>query len=154
MTRTARNLILLGILALLSCATPAPAQTVDALHADPRAMAFTKSELQVHSDIPWPGDTTAQAPSLTKPLGLTFTHYPTRSDWSIESTSNGPSLKAGGGLDIVITRPFAWRLINMEYTHSWMPSVDARSWLPTMYAIRPQNGFIISTAAVVRIGTW
>jgi hypothetical protein len=73
MTRTARNLILLGLPALLSCATPAPAQTVDALHADPRAMAFTKSELQVHSDIPWPGDTTAQAPSLTKLLGLTFT---------------------------------------------------------------------------------
>lgn len=84
----------------------------------------------------------------------TLGHYPMRSAWSVETSANGPSLRVGGGVDVVITRPFAWRLINMEYSHSWMPSVNVQSAVPAADAIRPQNGFIISTQAVVRIGTW
>ncbi len=75
----------------------------------------------------------------------TLPHYPKRSDWSTEVASNGASFAAGGGLDVVITRPFAWRLLNIQYTHSWMDSVDN---------IRPENGFRITTEAVLRIGTW
>jgi len=75
----------------------------------------------------------------------TLPHYPKRSDWSTEVVSNGPSIVAGGGLDVLITRPFAWRVLNVEYTHSWMSDVAQ---------IRPQNGLRISTQAVVRIGTW
>jgi hypothetical protein len=75
----------------------------------------------------------------------TLRHYPKRSDWSTQVASNGPSLAAGGGLDVVITRPFAWRLINIEYTHSWMGGVEN---------IHPDNGFRITTEAVLRIGTW
>jgi hypothetical protein len=59
--------------------------------------------------------------------------------------SNGPSIAFGGGLDVVITRPFAWRVLNVEYTHSWMSDVAQ---------IRPQEGLKISTQAIVRIGTW
>lgn len=72
-------------------------------------------------------------------------HYPTRSAWSIERAQNGPSIAAGGGFDWVVTRPFAWRVLNIEYTHSWMNDVGQ---------IRPQEGLKISTQAVVRIGTW
>jgi hypothetical protein len=75
----------------------------------------------------------------------TLPHYPKRSDWSTEVANNGPSITAGGGLDIVITRPFAWRVLNVEYTHSWMGDVAT---------IQPQNGFKFSMQAVVRIGTW
>jgi hypothetical protein len=75
----------------------------------------------------------------------TLPHYPKRSDWSTEVSSNGASLAAGGGLDVVVTRPFAWRLINVQYTHSWMPGVDN---------IHPENGFRVTTEAVLRIGTW
>jgi hypothetical protein len=75
----------------------------------------------------------------------TLPHYPKRSDWSTEVASNGPSIAVGGGLDVVVTRPFAWRLVNVEYTHSWMSDVSQ---------IRPQEGLKISTQAVVRIGTW
>jgi hypothetical protein len=72
-------------------------------------------------------------------------HYPKRSDWSVETAHNGPSIAVGGGLDFVVTRPFAWRILNVEYTHSWMESVAM---------IRPQSGVKIETQAVVRIGTW
>ena len=75
----------------------------------------------------------------------TLPHYPKRSDWSTQVSSNGFSLAAGGGLDVVVTRPFAWRLINIQYTHSWMGGVDN---------IRPENGVRITTEAVLRIGTW
>ncbi|MFZ1134809.1 MAG: hypothetical protein WAN69_07675 [Candidatus Korobacteraceae bacterium] len=75
----------------------------------------------------------------------TLPHYPKRSDWSTEAASNGPSLAAGGGVDVVVTRPFTWRLVNVQYTHSWMGGVDN---------IHPENGIRITTEAVLRIGTW
>ena len=75
----------------------------------------------------------------------TLGHYPKRSDYSIENSQNGPSISVGGGFDWVVTRPFAWRIVNLEYTHSWMNDVGQ---------IHPQEGLKISTQAVVRIGTW
>ena len=75
----------------------------------------------------------------------TLSHYPKRSDYSIENAQNGPSIAVGGGFDVIVTRPFAWRVLNLEYTHSWMNDVAQ---------IHPQEGLKISTQAVVRIGTW
>ena len=75
----------------------------------------------------------------------TLPHYPMRSAWSTETAQNGPSIAVGGGFDVVVTRPFAWRVLNLEYTHSWMNDVAQ---------IHPQEGLKISTQAVVRIGTW
>jgi hypothetical protein len=75
----------------------------------------------------------------------TLAHYPMRSAWSTETANNGPSIAAGGGMDVVITRPFAWRLINVEYTHSWMGDVNM---------VKPQDGIRVTTEAVLRIGTW
>ncbi len=72
-------------------------------------------------------------------------HYPKRSDWSVEVANNGPALGVGGGFDVVFTRPFAWRILNVEYTHAWMGNVGT---------IQPQNALRISTGAVLRIGTW
>jgi hypothetical protein len=75
----------------------------------------------------------------------TLSHYPKRSDYSVENAQNGPSIAVGGGFDLVITRPFAWRVLNVEYTHSWMNDIAQ---------IHPQESLKISTQAVVRIGTW
>ncbi len=75
----------------------------------------------------------------------TLGHYPMRSAYEFETSQDGPSIAAGGGFDWVVTRPFAWRVVNVEYTHSWMSSVGP---------IHPQEGLKISTQAVVRIGTW
>ena len=72
-------------------------------------------------------------------------HYPVRSDWSVEVSRNGPALKLAGGFDYVVTRPFAWRLLDIEYAHTWVDDV---------VNIHPQNALRISTGAVLRIGTW
>ena len=72
-------------------------------------------------------------------------HYPARSAYEFQTAQNGPSIAVGGGFDWVVTRPFAWRIINVEYTRSWMNDVAG---------IHPQEGLKISTQAVVRIGTW
>jgi hypothetical protein len=72
-------------------------------------------------------------------------HYPVRSDWSRQASVNGPMLSVGGGLDVVLTRPFAWRLLNVEYSHTWINNIGG---------IHPQNSVLIATEAVVRIGTW
>lgn len=75
----------------------------------------------------------------------TLGHYPKRSDWSVEVSNNGPSIVAGVGFDAVVTRPFAWRVIGLDYSRTWMSDVDM---------IHPQNGLRIFTSAVLRIGTW
>jgi hypothetical protein len=75
----------------------------------------------------------------------TLSHYPRRSDWSTEVANNGLSVAAGGGVDVVLSRPFTWRLLNLEYTHTWIGNVDT---------MRPQNGIRVTTEAVLRIGTW
>jgi hypothetical protein len=75
----------------------------------------------------------------------TLGHYPKRSDWSIETINNGPALAVGGGFDVVVARPFAWRVINVEYSHAWMGDVAM---------IQPRNTVRFSTGAVLRIGTW
>ena len=63
----------------------------------------------------------------------------------VETANNGFSVAVGGGLDVVVSRPFAWRVINLQYTHTWMGDVNT---------IHPQNGVRITTEAVLRIGTW
>ena len=75
----------------------------------------------------------------------TLAHYPMRTDWSVENSQSGPSIAVGGGFDWVVTRPFAWRILNLEYTHTWINDVAQ---------IHTQEGLKISTQAVVRIGTW
>ena len=61
------------------------------------------------------------------------------------SRKNGPALGVGSGFDVVLTRAFAWRLVNVEYSHAWIGDVDM---------IQPQNALRVSTGAVLRIGTW
>jgi hypothetical protein len=75
----------------------------------------------------------------------TLPHYPLRSDWSVQISKNAPAVKLAAGFDLVVSRPFAWRLLDLEYSHAWMGDV---------VNIHPQNALRISTGAVLRIGTW
>jgi len=75
----------------------------------------------------------------------TLGHYPLRSAWSVEVSHNGPALKMGSGFDVVLARPFSWRVLDLEYAHTWMDDV---------MMIHPQNALRIATGAVLRIGTW
>jgi hypothetical protein len=72
-------------------------------------------------------------------------HYPKRSDYSVEVSKIGPALGFGSGFDWVVTRAFAWRMLNVEYSHAWMGDVGS---------IQPQNSLRVTTGAVLRIGTW
>lgn len=60
--------------------------------------------------------------------------YPKRSDYSVETAENSPSIAVGGGFDWVVTRPFACRLVKVEYTHSWTNDIGT---------IKPQRGLKI-----------
>lgn len=71
----------------------------------------------------------------------TLPHYPKGSDDSFEISNNGPALGVGGGFDVVLARPFAWRLLKVEFCHVWMGNV---------VIIQPQNGLRVSTGAVHR----
>ena len=75
----------------------------------------------------------------------TLPHYPMRSEWSTELSRYGPALSVGSGFDLVLTRAFAWRLVDVEYSHAWMANADL---------IQPQDALRITTGAVLRIGTW
>jgi hypothetical protein len=75
----------------------------------------------------------------------TLPHYPKRSDWSVEIAHNGPSLGVGGGLDVVMARPFAWRILDFQFSHTWIDDLPL---------IHPRNTYRFSTGAVLRIGTW
>ena len=72
-------------------------------------------------------------------------HYPKREDWSIEHQENGLALSAGGGVDIALSRAFAWRVGNLEYTRSWLGDVDQ---------LHAANGLRLSSSLVLKIGTW
>jgi hypothetical protein len=72
-------------------------------------------------------------------------HYPKRSDYQVEYQQFGFAMSMGGGFDAVFGRAFAWRVLDVQYTRSWMPPVDP---------INAQQGLQIRTGLVLRIGTW
>jgi hypothetical protein len=75
----------------------------------------------------------------------TLPHYPKRSDWCVQHQANGFAMAVGGGLDLVVNRALAWRIGNVEYTHSWLSNVDQ---------IHASEGVRFSSGLMLRIGTW
>lgn len=75
----------------------------------------------------------------------TLLHYPKRSDYSVEHQENGLAVAVGGGVDLVVNRALAWRIGNIEYTHSWLPDVDQ---------IHASEGVRFTSGLTLRIGTW
>ena len=72
-------------------------------------------------------------------------HFPKRSDYMVEYQQFGFAMSMGGGFDAVFGRAFAWRVLDVEYSHSWLASVDP---------INASQGMQIRTGLVLRIGTW
>lgn len=72
-------------------------------------------------------------------------HYPKRSDYSVENQAFGFAMTAGGGFDAVFGRAFAWRVLDVQYAHSWLPTVDS---------IQAQDGVEIRSGVTLRVGTW
>jgi len=74
-----------------------------------------------------------------------LSHYPMRKDYTYLNQSNGWSVAAGGGVDVRLNAALAWRVADLEYTHSWLPDVDM---------IHPQDGVRFYSGLVLRVGTW
>jgi hypothetical protein len=72
-------------------------------------------------------------------------HFPKRSDYMVQYQQFGFAMSMGGGFDAVFGRAFAWRVLDVQYTRSWMPPVDP---------INAQQGVQVRTGVVLRIGTW
>jgi hypothetical protein len=68
-----------------------------------------------------------------------------RSDYSVEYQATGFAMKVGAGFDAVFARAFAWRVLDVGYTHSWLNTVEP---------INASQGMTISCGVVLRIGTW
>jgi hypothetical protein len=74
-----------------------------------------------------------------------ITYFPKRSDWSVEYQQFGFAMTIGGGFDAVLGQALAWRVLDVEYSHSWLPPVDP---------IKASQGMQIRSGLVLRIGTW
>ena len=72
-------------------------------------------------------------------------HFPKRNNWSVEYQQFGFAMSMGGGVDAVFGRAFAWRVLDVEFSRSWMPAVDP---------ISASQGMQIRSGLVLRIGTW
>jgi hypothetical protein len=75
----------------------------------------------------------------------THPQYPMRRDYTFENQANGFAVALGGGLDLRLNAALAFRVANVEYTHSWLPDVDV---------IHPQKGLRFSSGLILRVGTW
>jgi hypothetical protein len=59
--------------------------------------------------------------------------------------STGFSMAFGGGLDVALNRALALRVANLDYTRSWLGSLNGRNF---------DHGLRFSTGLVLRVGTW
>jgi hypothetical protein len=72
-------------------------------------------------------------------------HYPKRSDYQVQYQSLGFNLTMGGGFDAAFGRAFAWRMLDLNYSHTWLPDV---------HSINASNAIQLRTGVVLRIGNW
>jgi hypothetical protein len=57
----------------------------------------------------------------------------------------GFNLTVGGGVDVAFNRQFAWRALDLNYSHAWLPDV---------HGINASNALQVRTGVVLRIGNW
>lgn len=75
----------------------------------------------------------------------TLPHYPKRSAYQVEYQALGFDLTMGGGFDVAFGRALAWRVLDLNYSHSWLPEV---------HTIDASNGMQVRTGVVLHIGNW
>jgi len=75
----------------------------------------------------------------------TLPHYPKRSDYEVQNQALGFNLTMGGGFDAAFGRAFAWRVLELNYSHSWLPDV---------HSINASSSLQVRTGVVLRIGNW
>jgi hypothetical protein len=91
-----------------------------------------------------------QTPGLREKLltewGLgEYPHFPKRSDYMVQYQQFGFAMTMGGGFDAVFGRAFAWRVLDVQYSHSWLAAVDP---------VNANQGVQVRSGIVLRFGTW
>lgn len=71
--------------------------------------------------------------------------FPMRSQYQIEDQALGFKLTMGGGFNAAFGRAFAWHVLDLNYTHTWVPEV---------HTINASDGVQVTTGVVLRIGNW
>jgi|SRR5271166_525694 len=74
-----------------------------------------------------------------------FPHFPKRSDYQTEYQQFGFAMTMGGGFDAAFGRAIAWRVLDVQYSRSWIAAVEP---------INAQQGVQIRSGIVLRFGTW
>ena len=59
--------------------------------------------------------------------------------------TTGFSMSVGGGLDVALNRAFALRVANLDYTRSWLGTLNGKNF---------DHGLRFSAGVVLRVGTW
>jgi len=72
-------------------------------------------------------------------------HYPKRNDYQVQYQALGFNLTIGGGFQASFGRAIAWHVLDLNYSHSWLPEV---------HSIDASNGVQVRTGVVLRIGNW
>jgi hypothetical protein len=75
----------------------------------------------------------------------TLPHCPKRSDYTAQYQDLGFNLTMGGGFDAAFGKAFAWRVLELNYSHSWLSDV---------HSINASNTLQVRTGVVLRIGNW
>ena len=83
---------------------------------------------------------------LLKEWGLgEYPHFPKRSDYMVQYQEFGFAMTMGGGFDAVFGRAFAWRVLDVQYSRSWLAAVDP---------VNANQGVQVRSGIVLRFGTW
>jgi hypothetical protein len=72
-------------------------------------------------------------------------HYPKRTDYETQYQALGLNLTVGGGFDVAFGRAFVWRVLDLNYSHTWLSEV---------HSINASNSLQLRTGVVLRIGNW
>jgi hypothetical protein len=75
----------------------------------------------------------------------TLPHYPKRTDYETQDQALGFNLTMGVGFEASFGRAFAWRVLDLNYSHSWLPDV---------HSINASNSVQVRTGVELRIGNW
>ncbi len=83
--------------------------------------------------------------ALKSSLPKSTPEYVLHALYTRDSETNGLAIQAGGGLDVKLNNALSYRVVNLEYSHSWTDELNG---------INYRNGLQFTTGLVLRMGTW
>jgi len=120
--------------------------------AGPRWTPTTSGRLAPHAQVLLGGNKVTQElmfPAKKTSLELlarnTGAPPPSHDQYTLQFEANGLAIAAGMGLDLQINSALAFRILDLEYTHSWLRKLNG---------FAAPNGLQAKMALVLRMGNW